>query len=80
MRTGGEVGMSGLGSLFGMLAGFSLATGNGLSYLDSAGTCATCKAKGLDKNEDGESLCEACQYYETSLTMPDEELPQEDEQ
>ena len=70
--------MSGLGSLLGMLAGFSLATGNGLSYLDSVGTCATCKVKGLDKNEAGESLCEACPYYETSLTMPDD-MPKEDD-
>lgn len=70
--------MSSLGSIFGMLAGFSLVTGNGLSYLDSAGTCAACKAKGLDKNEDGQSLCEACPYYETSLMMPDD-LEKEDD-
>ena len=61
----------------GMLAGISMAFGDGLSYLDSARTCATCKTKGLDKDESGESICEACPYYETSLTIP-EEKEQED--
>lgn len=65
--------MSGLGAFMGMVAGMSMAFGDGLSYLDSARTCAVCKAKELDKNEAGESICEACPYYETSLLMPDEE-------
>ena len=57
----------GLSSLMGMLAGFSLATGNGLSYLDSAGTCVACKAKGLDKDSEGKCVCSSCPYYEYSL-------------
>jgi len=57
--------------------GFSMVNG-GLSYLDSAGTCAMCKAKGLDKNENGEGLCEACPYYDTSLLMPEEEEEADD--
>lgn len=71
--------MSGLGAMMGMLAGMSMAFGDGLSYLDSARTCATCKTKGLDKNESGESICEACPYYETSLTMPEDEEQEEDD-
>lgn len=51
--------MSGLGAFMGMVAGMSMAFGDGLSYLDSARTCAVCKAKRLDKNEAGESTCEA---------------------
>lgn len=64
--------MSGLGAFMGMVAGMSMAFGDGLSYLDSARTCATCKAKGLDKDESGESVCAACPYYDISLTMPEE--------
>ena len=72
--------MSGLGALMGMIAGMSMAFGDGLSYLDSAMTCAVCKAKSLDKNEAGESTCEACPYYETSLLMPEEEDGDQDDQ
>ena len=57
----------GLSSMMAMLAGMSLVTGNGLSYLDSAGTCVACKAKGLDLNSDGKSVCSACPYYEFSI-------------
>ena len=64
--------MSGLGAMMGVLAGMSMAFGDGLSYLDSARMCATCKAKGLDKDESGESNCEDCPYYDISLTMPEE--------
>ena len=62
----------------GMIAGMSMAFGDGLSYLDSARTCATCKAKGLDKDESGETICEACPYYDISLTMPEIEEQEED--
>lgn len=55
--------------MMGMLAGMSMIFGDGLSYMDSAKTCAICKAKGLDKGESGDSVCESCPYYDFGLTM-----------
>jgi hypothetical protein len=45
---------------------------NGLSYMNDAENCALCKSRGLDKNEDGESVCPSCPYYEFSIVSDPE--------
>ena len=45
---------------------------NGLSYMNSVENCVFCKSRGLDKNEDGESVCPSCPYYEFSIVTDPE--------